>query len=156
MKKFNLNSEKQKVGSRAHLVASSPHQKPIGRFNLHSNLPNFSHSKSKQSYQQNTISNFFSSIVGNTNTLNLRVKIESANGLLVWTGGDEMSPASDFLLLGIENGFLHFRFSIPRSKKSEAGLISSPPVHTKSPLADSIFTRRFKVFVLPTMLDGKI
>lgn len=51
-------------------------------------------------------------IVGNTNTLNLRVKIESANGLLVWTGGDEMSPASDFLLLGIENGFLHFRFNL--------------------------------------------
>ena len=61
---------------------------------------------------ENTISNFFSSIVGNTNTLNLRVKIESANGLLVWTGGDEMSPASDFLLLGIENGFLHFRFNL--------------------------------------------
>ena len=55
---------------------------------------------------------FPSSIVGNTNTLNLRVKIESANGLLVWTGGDEMSPASDFLLLGIENGFLHFRFNL--------------------------------------------
>ena len=55
---------------------------------------------------------FFCSIVGNTNTFNLRVKIESPNGLLLWTGGDDMSPASDFLLLGVENGFLHFRFNL--------------------------------------------
>ena len=54
----------------------------------------------------------FFSIIGNTNTFNLRVKVESPTGLLLWTGGDEMSPASDFLLLGLENGFLHFRFNL--------------------------------------------
>ena len=40
------------------------------------------------------------------------MKVESPTGLLLWTGGDEMSPASDFLLLGLENGFLHFRFNL--------------------------------------------
>ena len=65
---------------------------------------------SKQSSIQPPIFTF--SIVGNTNTFNLRVKIESPNGLLLWTGGDDMSPASDFLLLAVENGFLHFRFNL--------------------------------------------
>lgn len=51
-------------------------------------------------------------IIGNTNTFNLRVKIEGSNGLLLWTGGEAMSPASDFLLLGVQNGFLHFRFNL--------------------------------------------
>jgi hypothetical protein len=60
----------------------------------------------------NVLLHSFFSIIGNTNTFNLRVKIESPNGLLVWTGGDEMSPASDFLLLGVENGYLHFRFNL--------------------------------------------
>ncbi len=72
------------------------------------------------------------SIIGNTNTFNLRIKVETGSGLLLWTGGDEMSPASDFLLLGkphliwitliqlilygldlgIDNGYLHFRFNL--------------------------------------------
>ena len=60
------------------------------------------------------------SIVGNTNTFNLRVKIEGSNGLLLWTGGEAMSPASDFLLLGVQNGFLHFRFNLGNG---EGGLI---------------------------------
>ena len=55
---------------------------------------------------------FCCSIIGNTNTFNLRVKIEGSNGLLLWTGGEAMSPASDFLLLGVQNGFLHFRFNL--------------------------------------------
>ena len=58
------------------------------------------------------LSFFLFSIIGNTNTFNLRVKVEAPTGLLLWTGGDEMSPASDFLLLGLENGFLHFRFNL--------------------------------------------
>lgn len=51
-------------------------------------------------------------IVGNTNTLNMRVKVSAPNGLLLWTGGDQMSPASDFLLLGVHDGVLHFRFNL--------------------------------------------
>ena len=52
------------------------------------------------------------SLIGNTNNLNLRVKVVGENGLLFWTGGDHFSPASDYLLLGVKDGFLEFRFNL--------------------------------------------
>ncbi len=51
----------------------------------------------------------FFSLIGNTNSLNLRVKLFSSDGLLLWTGGSHLSPSSDYLLLGVRNGFLEFR-----------------------------------------------
>ena len=44
----------------------------------------------------------------------MRVKVApKSRGLLLWTGGDNMSPASDYLMLGVaENGRLHFRFNL--------------------------------------------
>ena len=44
--------------------------------------------------------------------MNLRVKLFSADGLLLWTGGSHSSPSSDYLLLGVRNGFLEFRFNL--------------------------------------------
>ena len=54
------------------------------------------------------------SLIGNTNSINIRVKVApNARGLLLWTGGDNMSPASDYLMLGVaEHGKLHFRFNL--------------------------------------------
>ena len=44
----------------------------------------------------------------------MRVKIApNSRGLILWTGGDTMSPASDYLMLGIaDNGKLHYRFNL--------------------------------------------
>ena len=52
------------------------------------------------------------SIIGNTNSLNLRVKISSSDGLLLWTGGSLSAPSSDYLMLGVRGGFLEFRFNL--------------------------------------------
>ena len=52
------------------------------------------------------------SIIGNTNSLNLRVKISSPDGLLLWTGGSLSAPSSDYLMLGVRHGFLEFRFNL--------------------------------------------
>jgi hypothetical protein len=38
------------------------------------------------------------SLIGNTNSLNLRVKLTSSDGLLLWTGGGHTSPSSDYLV----------------------------------------------------------
>ena len=46
-------------------------------------------------------------------------------------------------------------FSRPKRRKSDAGLISSPPVHSKSPVGASTFTRKLKVFVFPIMLKRR-
>ena len=55
-----------------------------------------------------------SSLIGNSNSINMRVKIApETSGLILWTGGDNMSPASDYLMLGVSNhGKLHFRFNL--------------------------------------------
>ena len=52
------------------------------------------------------------SLIGNTNSFNLRVKISSSDGLLLWTGGSHSAPSSDYLMLGVRGGFLEFRFNL--------------------------------------------
>ena len=74
------------------------------------------------------------------------MKVESPTGLLLWTGGDEMSPASDFLLLGLENGFLHFRFNLGNG---EGGVI-----YNQSKIDDGKWHRiRASRYVWYTMYD---
>ncbi|XP_059078305.1 pikachurin-like [Tigriopus californicus] len=51
-------------------------------------------------------------VLGNTNSINIRLKVTSANGLILWTGGDTFTPASDYLMLGILDGYLHYRFNL--------------------------------------------
>ena len=53
------------------------------------------------------------SLLGNSNNINIRVRLEkgSAPGLIFWTGGH--SIASDFLMLGVtEQGHAQFRFNL--------------------------------------------
>ena len=55
----------------------------------------------------------FHSLLGNSNNINIRVRLEkgSAPGLIFWTGGH--SIASDFLMLGVtEQGHAQFRFNL--------------------------------------------
>ena len=36
----------------------------------------------------------------------------SADGLVLWTGGDSLTAAADYLLLSVEDGLLHFAFNL--------------------------------------------
>ena len=51
-----------------------------------------------------------SRILGNTNKITLRLKAVSPTGILLWSGGDHFSAASDYLLLGVKDGYLQFRW----------------------------------------------
>ena len=51
-------------------------------------------------------------MVGNTNQLTFRLRSLSSNGLLLWTGGDHFTAASDYLMLGLKDGHVHFRFNL--------------------------------------------
>ncbi|XP_067633127.1 basement membrane proteoglycan [Eurosta solidaginis] len=45
--------------------------------------------------------------------MNLRIKTHSQNGVILWTGPKSSTAAkADFLSLGIENGYLHFRYDL--------------------------------------------
>ncbi|XP_011186312.1 uncharacterized protein LOC105214523 [Zeugodacus cucurbitae] len=45
--------------------------------------------------------------------LNLRIKTHSPNGVILWTGRQGTTEEdADFLSLGIENGYLHFRYDL--------------------------------------------
>ncbi|XP_049307031.1 uncharacterized protein LOC105228923 [Bactrocera dorsalis] len=45
--------------------------------------------------------------------LNLRIKTHSPNGVILWTGRQGTTEENaDFLSLGIENGYLHFRYDL--------------------------------------------
>nr|XP_036233101.1 uncharacterized protein LOC106619610 [Bactrocera oleae]XP_036233105.1 uncharacterized protein LOC106619610 [Bactrocera oleae]XP_036233111.1 uncharacterized protein LOC106619610 [Bactrocera oleae]XP_036233118.1 uncharacterized protein LOC106619610 [Bactrocera oleae] len=45
--------------------------------------------------------------------LNLRIKTHSPNGVILWTGRQGTTDENaDFLSLGIENGYLHFRYDL--------------------------------------------
>ena len=56
----------------------------------------------------------FASLIGNTNSFNLRLRLNPGTwGLVLWSGGGGASPASDYLMLGVDRqGFLHFRFNL--------------------------------------------
>ena len=55
------------------------------------------------------MSSVTSRILGNTNKITLRLKVASPTGILLWSGGDHFSAASDYLLLGVKDGYLQFR-----------------------------------------------
>ncbi|GLG97431.1 Uncharacterized protein GBIM_04195 [Gryllus bimaculatus] len=42
----------------------------------------------------------------------MRFRTRSASGLLLWSGQTRMTPAGDFLALGVSAGHLHFRFNL--------------------------------------------
>uniref|UniRef100_A0A1B0C296 Laminin G domain-containing protein n=1 Tax=Glossina palpalis gambiensis TaxID=67801 RepID=A0A1B0C296_9MUSC len=55
-----------------------------------------------------------SQIISYTIDLNLRIKSRSDNGVILWTGKVESTDRDkdDYLSLGIENGYLHFRYNL--------------------------------------------
>uniref|UniRef100_A0A1A9Z5K8 Pikachurin-like n=1 Tax=Glossina pallidipes TaxID=7398 RepID=A0A1A9Z5K8_GLOPL len=55
-----------------------------------------------------------SQIISYTIDLNLRIKTRSDNGVILWTGkvGSTDRDKDDYLSLGIENGYLHFRYNL--------------------------------------------
>ena len=64
----------------------------------------------KLSYVTNIWNPCFS-LLGNTNNINLRVRLDegSGPGLILWTG-DGLSAANDHLMIGVdENGHVHYR-----------------------------------------------
>jgi hypothetical protein len=44
--------------------------------------------------------------------IQMRVRALGPNGLLFWTGEEEMTPLSDFMALGLRNGFVVFSFNL--------------------------------------------
>ncbi len=42
----------------------------------------------------------------------MRLKVISPTGLILWSGGDHLSAAADYLLLGVKDGYLQFRFNL--------------------------------------------
>lgn len=69
-------------------------------------------SSTKFRYSITTICQLNFSIIGNTNSFNLRVKVYSSEGLILWIGGTQKQPSSDYLLLGVRRGLLEFRFNL--------------------------------------------
>ncbi len=53
------------------------------------------------------------SLVGTANSINIRLRVSSPHGLLLWTGGREDVPNTpDHLLLGIDRGHLQVLYVI--------------------------------------------
>lgn len=44
--------------------------------------------------------------------INMRLKTDAEDGLIIWSGDREMTHSSDFLSLGLQNGIVHFRFNL--------------------------------------------
>ncbi|XP_075217484.1 pikachurin-like [Lycorma delicatula] len=62
-------------------------------------------------------------IVSDKVSINMRFRTNSSSGLLLWTGRRELNlPTSDFLAIGIKDGFLHLRFNLG---SGEAYIISN-------------------------------
>ncbi|TMW54579.1 hypothetical protein DOY81_000373 [Sarcophaga bullata] len=55
-----------------------------------------------------------SQIISYNIDLNLRIKTRSENGVILWTGrvGSSDRDSDDYLSLGIEDGYLHFRYNL--------------------------------------------
>lgn len=51
-------------------------------------------------------------LIGNSNSINLRVRVTSSHGLLLWVGGQDAAPSADFIMIGINNGFVQFSFNL--------------------------------------------
>ena len=49
---------------------------------------------------------FFPSLIGNSNTINLRVRVTASHGLLLWAGGRDAQPSPDFIMIGVDNGIV--------------------------------------------------
>ena len=43
-------------------------------------------------------------MIGNSNLINLRLRMTSSEALLVWAGGSHLSEESDFLMLEVVRG----------------------------------------------------
>lgn len=51
-------------------------------------------------------------LIGNSNSINLRVRVTSSHGLLLWAGGQDSAPSADFIMIGINAGFVQFSYNL--------------------------------------------
>ena len=58
------------------------------------------------------------SLIGNSNSINLRVRVTSSHGLLLWAGGQDSAPSADFIMIGINNGFVQVRIYLTSAKQA--------------------------------------
>ncbi len=64
-------------------------------------------------YMHFVMSQLLYSLVGTANSINIRLRVSSPHGLLLWTGGREDVPNTpDHLLLGIDRGHLQVLYVI--------------------------------------------
>ncbi|XP_055323998.1 uncharacterized protein LOC129578841 [Sitodiplosis mosellana] len=77
--------------------------------------------------------------------LNLRFKTHSHNGLILWTGRHTAQVDDDYLLLGIENGYLHFRYNLG---SGEVNI-----VYNTTKVSDGLWHR---IRILRNLQDGSI
>ena len=45
-------------------------------------------------------------MIGNTNLFNMRLRMTSADSIILWAGGDNMDIDTDFIMLEGEDGFV--------------------------------------------------
>jgi len=46
------------------------------------------------------------------NSINIRLRVTGGHGVLLWVGGAEEDPSPDYLLLGVDRGYLQFWFNV--------------------------------------------
>lgn len=51
-------------------------------------------------------------LIGNSNSINLRVRVTSSHGLLLWAGGHDAAPTADFIMLGVDNGMVQLSYNL--------------------------------------------
>ncbi|KAL0278979.1 UNVERIFIED_CONTAM: hypothetical protein PYX00_000637 [Menopon gallinae] len=71
-------------------------------------VPRFSGS----SYLHYSDPNIMRRLVSKQMKINVRLKTDAEDGLILWTGDREMTHSSDFLSLGLQNGIVHLRFNL--------------------------------------------
>jgi len=51
-------------------------------------------------------------IRGNKVDIQMQLRASASNGVLLWVGEDEMTSSSDYLSIGLRNGYVHFGFNL--------------------------------------------
>ena len=60
------------------------------------------------------------------NSINIRLRVTGGHGVLLWVGGAEEDPSPDYLLLGVDRGYLQVKINY-------FTFIPLPPPHPKYP-----------------------
>ena len=50
------------------------------------------------------------SLIGNSNLFNIRLRLTSSDSIILWAGGDTMDMDRDFIMLGVQDGFVQVVF----------------------------------------------